>query len=138
MTRRNLTGTLAGGASIALMAGYRTAWAEAGKPPLGFKQYGMKKIPVREAIRQIARIGYKAVSLTLMPTWDTEPKLLPLEFYGMKEHGPEIARQQLAIKEHALDPLKGTLLIPEEEYTFLSSEAVKKGKGEEWRKEKLK
>jgi len=30
------------------------------------------------------------------------------------------------------------LLVPEEEYTFLSSEAVRKGKGEEWKKEKYK
>jgi inosose dehydratase len=42
----------------------------------GFKQYGMKKIPFREAIHHIANIGYKALELTLMPTWDTEPKLL--------------------------------------------------------------
>jgi inosose dehydratase len=52
------------------------AGAESGKPVLGFKQYGMKQIPVREAIHQIARIGYKTLSLTLMPTWDTEPRLL--------------------------------------------------------------
>jgi len=36
----------------------------------------MKKIPVRESIEQIARIGYRSLSLTLMPSWDTEPKLL--------------------------------------------------------------
>ncbi len=42
----------------------------------GFKQYGMKKIPVRQAISHIAKIGYKALELTLMPTWDTEPKRL--------------------------------------------------------------
>jgi hypothetical protein len=30
------------------------------------------------------------------------------------------------------------LLVPEEEYTFLGSEAVKKGKAEEWKKEKFK
>jgi hypothetical protein len=69
---------------------------------------------------------------------DIEPKKLPLEFFGMKEHGPEITRQEVAIREHALDPLRGMLLVPEEEYTFLSSEAVKKGKGEEWKKEKYK
>jgi hypothetical protein len=69
---------------------------------------------------------------------DFEPKKLPLEFFGMKELGPEIARQQLAIRDHALDPLKGMLLVPEEEYTFLGSEAVKKGKAEEWKKEKFK
>jgi len=69
---------------------------------------------------------------------DVEPTKLPLEFFGMKEPGPELARQELAIREHALDPLRGMLLVPEEEYTFLSSEAVKKGKAEEWRKEKFK
>jgi hypothetical protein len=69
---------------------------------------------------------------------DIEPMKLPLEFFGMKEQGPEIARQQLAIREHALDPLKGMLVVPEEEYTFLSSEAVKKGKAEEWKKERFK
>ncbi len=36
----------------------------------------MKQIPVRVAINHIARIGYKAMELTLMPTWNTEPKLL--------------------------------------------------------------
>ena len=66
---------------------------------------------------------------------DTLPKELPLEFYGMKPEGPEIRRQEIAIKEHALEPLKGMLVIPEEEYTFLSSEAVKKGKAELWKKE---
>ena len=69
---------------------------------------------------------------------DTDPKMLPLEFYGMKEDGPDIKRQEVAIREHRLDPLKGMLLVPEEEYTFLSSEAVKKGKGEEWKKSKFK
>jgi sugar phosphate isomerase/epimerase len=83
MRRRNLIGALAGGAAVALigdgplaLAQSRRAAGESGKPTLGFKQYGMKKIPVREAIRHIAAIGYKSLSLTLMPTWDTEPKLL--------------------------------------------------------------
>ena len=67
MRRRDLIGTLAGG-TLAL--------AQSPKPLVGFKQYGMKKIPVREAISQIAKIGYKSLSLTLMPSWDTEPKLL--------------------------------------------------------------
>jgi sugar phosphate isomerase/epimerase len=67
---------------------------------------------------------------------DTPPKELPLEFFGMKEKGPDLKRQEVAIKEHALDPLKRMLAIPEEEYTFLSQAAVKKGKGAEWEKEK--
>jgi hypothetical protein len=67
---------------------------------------------------------------------DTPSKELPLEFFGMKPEGPEIRRQELAIREHFLDPLRGMLIVPEEEYTFLSSEAIRKGKGEEWKKEK--
>jgi endonuclease IV len=67
---------------------------------------------------------------------DVPPKDLPLEFYGMKPQGPEMARQELAIKEHALEPLRGMLAIQEEEFTFLSKAAVEKGKAEEWRKEK--
>ena len=69
---------------------------------------------------------------------DTPPKELPLEFYGMKAGGPEIKRQELAIREHALDPLKGMLSVPEEDYTFLSSAANTKGKAEIWKKERFK
>ena len=86
MRRRNLIRTLAGGAAVVLVGDCPLAMAQSGadrsrpspsrKPLLGFKQYGMKKIPVREAIHHIGKIGYKALSLTLMPTWDTEPKLL--------------------------------------------------------------
>jgi inosose dehydratase len=36
----------------------------------------MKKIPIREAIGDVAKIGYKGLELTMMPTWETEPKLL--------------------------------------------------------------
>ena len=86
MRRRNLIRTLAGGAAVALVGDTPLSLAQSGagrdmsarsrKPVLGFKQYGMKKIPFREAINHIAKIGYKALELTLMPTWDTEPKLL--------------------------------------------------------------
>jgi hypothetical protein len=59
---------------------------------------------------------------------DVAPKNLPAEFYGLTVGGPEIKRQEIAIKEHFLDPLKGMLSVPEEEYTFLGSEVIKKGK----------
>jgi sugar phosphate isomerase/epimerase len=76
MKRRNLLLTLAGGAAVVLAGDAPFARAQSRKPLLGFKQYGMKQIPVREAINHIADIGYKALELTLMPSWDTEPKLL--------------------------------------------------------------
>ena len=68
---------------------------------------------------------------------DTNPEQLPVEFFGVSPKGvlsPQ--RQEVIIREHALDPLKGMLSVPEEEYTFLSSEAIKKGKKpEEFKKE---
>ena len=80
MRRRDLIRTIAGGAAVVLAGDCPFAEAQTGarpgKPLLGFKQYGMKRIPVREAIGNIAKIGYKSLSLTLMPSWDTEPKLL--------------------------------------------------------------
>ena len=76
MRRRDLIGTLAGGAAVALVGDRPFASAQSGKPRLAFSCYGMKKIPVRAAINDIAKIGYKSLSLTLRPTWDTEPKLL--------------------------------------------------------------
>lgn len=67
---------------------------------------------------------------------DILPEQLPEEFFGMPPGGPEISRQFVAVREHALDPLRGLLAVPEEEHGFLGSAAVGKGKGEEWRKEK--
>ena len=68
---------------------------------------------------------------------DVAPESLPLEFFGISPrsiHG--IERQMKAVREHAMDPLKGMLHFPEEQFTFLSSEAIKKGKRpEEWAKE---
>jgi sugar phosphate isomerase/epimerase len=86
MRRRTVIRTIAGGAAVVLWGDCPLAPAQSrasegsssqsSKPLLGFKQYGMKRIPVRDAISQIAKIGYKSLSLTLMPSWDTEPKLL--------------------------------------------------------------
>jgi sugar phosphate isomerase/epimerase len=68
---------------------------------------------------------------------DVPPKELPLSFYGMEEKGPDIRRQEVSMREHFLDPLKGMLVVPEEEYTFLSKAATEKGKAEVWKKEQF-
>src|SRR3989338_10257564 len=62
------------------------------------------------------------------------PEELPESFYGISEMNEAKYKMQLvAIKEHAWDPLKGLLVIPEEEHTFLSRAAIEKGKAEEWK-----
>jgi sugar phosphate isomerase/epimerase len=60
------------------------------------------------------------------------------EFFGMK--GPALSteeRQRTIIAEHAEDPIEGLVVIPEEEYTFLSKAAKEKGAGDKWKKEEL-
>lgn len=69
---------------------------------------------------------------------DVPPEKLTPEFYGLSS--VELAseeRQKVNIREHAYDPLKGMISVPEEEHGFLGRAAVEKGKAEEWRKEKL-
>jgi len=80
------------------------------------------------------------VSLKLIVSFlekDTSPDKLPMEFFGLatgQMASPE--RQLTVIREHAYDPLKGLIAVPEEEHGFLGRAAVEKGKAEEWRKEK--
>lgn len=66
---------------------------------------------------------------------DIPPNKLPLEFYGLKEEGPAIRMQELQIKQHALDPLKGMLTVPEHEHGVFSGAAQEKGKSKEWQSE---
>ncbi len=66
------------------------------------------------------------------------PEELPESFYGISEMNDAKYKLQLsAIREHAWDPLKGLMIIPEEEHTFLGRAAVEKGKAEEWKKAKF-
>jgi hypothetical protein len=68
---------------------------------------------------------------------DVPPKELPPDFYGIAPRGLLAEeRQWVGIFQHAMDPLKGLLKIPEEEYTFLGRAAVEAGKRpEEWKRE---
>jgi hypothetical protein len=68
---------------------------------------------------------------------DTHPDKLPPEFFGVKGAvAGSIVRQEQIIRDHAWEPLKDLLEMPEEEWGLLSSSAVKKGKAKEWEKAK--
>ena len=87
-------------------------------------------------------IGQSAAALRIIINFlerDVEPEKLPLDFYGISPTEILSEDRQLAIvKEHFFDPLKGLLQVPEEEYTFLGSKAIEKGKRpEEWKREEL-
>src|SRR6187402_3446772 len=71
LTRRKFLQAATAGACVTLAG--RLAAAEPALPVLGFSLYGMKGLPVSEAIRQCARIGYRTVELSLLRGYETEP-----------------------------------------------------------------
>ncbi len=59
------------------------------------------------------------------------------KFFGIDiTQAGSIERQLTVIREHAWDPLKGLIVVPEEEHGFLGRAVAEKGKLEEWRKER--
>ncbi|MEM0480695.1 MAG: hypothetical protein QXQ14_00700 [Candidatus Aenigmatarchaeota archaeon] len=61
-----------------------------------------------------------------------------IDFFGLSYD--MFNRWRLIVQQHALEPLKGLIVIPEEEHTYLGREAIEKfrKKPEEWKAEELK
>ena len=73
--------------------------------PLGFSLYGMKTLPLADAIRACARIGYDGVELALIPGYPCEPKLLGVD--GRKELRTRLADAKLrllGLMENLVEP----------------------------------
>lgn len=71
---------------------------------------------------------------------DAVPDKLPPEFYGVTTTSHMSYERQLeTVEHHFFDPLKGTLAVPEEEFTFLGKMATEKAgvTPEKWKKEEL-
>ncbi|MEM5825900.1 MAG: hypothetical protein QXM64_00760 [Candidatus Aenigmatarchaeota archaeon] len=65
---------------------------------------------------------------------ETLPENLPREFYGIDKDFE--ARQRAAIMEHALDPIKNLLVMPEDRWSAIGRRAVERGKAREWEEER--
>lgn len=72
---------------------------------------------------------------------ETNPDELPPEFYGLETQQLYSFEKQLEIiRHHVMEPVKGTLIVPEEEFTFLGRAATEKPgvTPEKWKREELK
>jgi len=90
---------------------------------------GGSKDPYQESVT-VLRLAVKFLEQNI------HPDELPEEFFGMK--GPvagDFDRQKQIMQEHAWEPLKDLLEIPQEEWTFISQTVSKRGKKPElWEK----
>ena len=65
---------------------------------------------------------------------DTDPKKLPLSFYGLENMMGDEQRQWAIIQSHKMEPIKDLLELPEEEWSFLSRAARDKQRPEAFKK----
>jgi len=90
---------------------------------------GAAKDPYQESVT-VLRLAVRSLEQ------DIPPDELPEEYFGMK--GPvagDFHRQRQIVQDHAWEPLKDLLEAPDEEWSFLSQAAMKKGKKSEvWKK----
>ena len=90
---------------------------------------GGAKDPYQESVT-VLRLAVKCLEQ------DIHPDDLPEEYFGMK--GPvagDFHRQKQIMQQHACEPLKDLMEVPDEEWSFLSQAAMKKGKKPEvWKK----
>ena len=61
---------------LAAAAGSALVHAQSRRLQFGFSLYGMRAVPVREALAHLAKLGYKSTEICLRAGWNTEPKLL--------------------------------------------------------------
>ncbi len=82
-------------AAAPLLAGTALAAAEPAPIPLGFSLYGMKTLPLADALAACAKIGYDGVEFALMPGYPAEPKLLTAD--DRKDLRKRLADHRLAL-----------------------------------------
>lgn len=109
-----------------------TGFGKDGRPGYMIFERGAAKDPYAKSVETL-RLCVESLEK------DTHPDELPMEFFGMK--GPvagDIVRQRQIVKDHAWEPMKDLLEMPEEEWGALSQALVRAGKKPElWKKGEL-
>ena len=80
-SRRQFLKTLLSAAAVSCIPAVSTSRAEELAPrlPIGFSLYGMKTLPVAEALKVCSDIGYECVELSVMADWPCAPEALSAE-----------------------------------------------------------
>jgi sugar phosphate isomerase/epimerase len=81
LNRREFVGSLVSGLAVSGLCCpvARGALRNDTSLKLGYSLYGMRQVPLDEALQHCARIGYQAVELALMPGWPCEPAVLQVD-----------------------------------------------------------
>lgn len=105
--------------------------------------YSLKKSGMNDAyllwemgsygVKQSA-IAFRNIISELSKSPPTDPKELRPEFFGIDEEMN--SRQMVSIRQHAFEPIKGMMVVPEEEWTMLGEIARRRGKLAEWERRK--
>jgi len=77
MQRRDALLAIGGGIASALRAGAQEKPTRT--PRLAIGNYGMKSVPLEDAIRRIAAIGFGGFECCAIPEWDSEPSRITAE-----------------------------------------------------------
>ena len=80
-SRRTFLQAITSAAAVGSLSSAITPAAEPPPPrlPIGFSLYGMKSLPVAEALKVCSEIGYECVELALMADWPCAPEKLSAE-----------------------------------------------------------
>jgi hypothetical protein len=94
--RREFLRSMSGVAACALASNGARAGTAKPAIDLGFSLYGMKELPLADALRTCAEIGYRNVELCLLPGYPTAPSTMTAvarrEFREMlRAHGLSIS-----------------------------------------------
>ncbi len=110
----------------------KTGFGKEGKPAYLIFERGAAKDPYAKSVETLKLCAEYLEK-------DTEPDDLPPEFYGMKGHvAGDVTRQMQIVRDHAWEPLKDLLEMPEEEWGALGQSAIRAGKKPEvWKKGEL-
>lgn len=77
MRRRDALLAIGGGLAATLRAGAQERPTRT--PRLAIGNYGMKSVPLEDAIRRVAAIGFGGFECCAIPEWDSEPSRMPPE-----------------------------------------------------------